>query len=235
MSIIKKSELNQRGFASIVVALILVVVLSLITVGFVQLSRREQQNSLNQQLATQASYAAESTINRVVSALRSDFASVNPNTNCGTPDFKETLTADVKVTCVLISKNPTSSQYGGVAANNGKIMTFKTDASVGSIDFRWASSTTTNNSHLFSLMPANNPKASTWNKPAVMQLSITPLGSGKYTRSQMMDNTYNLFLYPGSNGVTSLDASVTGNGSRILVKCDAAKPTPDTCKLTINT
>ncbi len=235
MSIIKKNELNQRGFASIVVALILVVVLSLITVGFVQLSRREQQNALNQQLATQASYAAESAINKVVSALRSGFANVNPNTNCGTSAFNETLTTDVKVTCVLINKSPVNSQYGGVAANQGKIMTFNTGSTnVDNIDFSWASGTAANNTNFLSTT-ATNPVATDWNKPAVMQLSITPLGTGNYSRSQMLSNTYNYFLYPGSAGVTSINTNIVLSNSKVLVKCDSLKASPDTCKLTINT
>ena len=59
----KKSGWNEEGFASIVIALILIIVLSLLTIGFAQLARREQQTALSKQLANQAQYAAESGIN----------------------------------------------------------------------------------------------------------------------------------------------------------------------------
>lgn len=54
---------NEKGFASMVVAIIFIIVLSLLTIGFAQLSRREQTNALNNQLATEAQNAAESGIN----------------------------------------------------------------------------------------------------------------------------------------------------------------------------
>jgi hypothetical protein len=43
--------------------MIMILVLALITIGFAQLGRREQKNSLDKQLATQAYYAAETGIN----------------------------------------------------------------------------------------------------------------------------------------------------------------------------
>ena len=237
MSIINKKELNPRGFASIVVALILVVVLSLITVGFVQLSRREQQNALNQQLATQASYAAESTINKVVSTLNKLPSTVSSNTDCSSTAFKDAIpdSTDIKITCVLINKTPTTSQYGGVAANNGKVMKFKTDGKdVDSIDFSWGSSTIANNANFLTGIPATNPAAAGWNRPAVMQLSITPLGVNKYNRIQMLTNTYNVFLYP-SNGSGNITADILTNSSKVAAKCAAAPNTNDTCKLKITT
>jgi Tfp pilus assembly protein PilX len=59
----KNLKWDERGFASIVIALILIIVLSLLTIGFAQLARREQQTALAKQLADQANYAAESGIN----------------------------------------------------------------------------------------------------------------------------------------------------------------------------
>jgi hypothetical protein len=71
----KTLRYNQDGFASIVIALILIIVLGLITVGFAQLARREQQDALDKQLANQASYAAESGVNDVYNAIYSSAAS----------------------------------------------------------------------------------------------------------------------------------------------------------------
>jgi Tfp pilus assembly protein PilX len=236
MSIINKKELNRRGFASIVVALILVVVLSLITVGFVQLSRREQQNALNQQLATQASYAAESTINKVVSTLNTLPSTVSSNTDCSSTAFKDAIpdSTDIKITCVLINKTPTTSQYGGVAANNGKVMKFKTDANVDSIDFSWGSSTIANNANFLPGIPATNPAAAGWTRPAVMQLSITPISS-PISRDNLINNTYNIFLYPSTGGINTITATRDPNARKIEVKCDRVPATNDTCKLKITT
>lgn len=233
--------LRQKGFASIVVSLILVVVLSLITVGFVQLSRREQQNSLNQQLATQANYAAESAINKVVSDLKTPGNTVTSNNRCNASPAAYTTNLlngsySASVSCVLINTSPTTTQYGGVAPNSGKITYFTTGAPVNSIDFSWASGNASNNSNnakFFASLLAPNPSSASWNRPAVIQLSITPLSN--YNRSQMLSNTYNYFLYPGSAGVTSINTNSVLSNSKVLVKCDSTKLSPDTCKVTINT
>lgn len=66
---------DETGFASIVIALVLILVLALLTVGFAQLARREQQSALDKQLAVQANYAAESGINNAVQDL------ATPNTD----------------------------------------------------------------------------------------------------------------------------------------------------------
>src|SRR4051794_35527663 len=109
-----KSRVDQKGFASIVVALVMIVVFGLLTIGFTQLARHEQQNSLSKQLANQAYYAAESGINATIKNLStiathppatgqcispSDFPSVPPSfpaNNYVDPSL------DVKFTCVLL-------------------------------------------------------------------------------------------------------------------------------------
>lgn len=63
-------NLNQQGFASLVIALILIIVMGLLTVAFAQLARREQQTALNKQLSNQAYYAAESGINDIAQKVK---------------------------------------------------------------------------------------------------------------------------------------------------------------------
>src|ERR1700722_1988557 len=71
-----KFQENEQGFASLVIALVIIVVIALITVGFAQLSRREQQTALDKQLANQAYYAAESGVNDTYYLIQN--ALVNP-------------------------------------------------------------------------------------------------------------------------------------------------------------
>src|SRR5665213_2637815 len=68
---------NQQGFASIVIALILIIVLALLTVGFAQLARREQQTALDKQKAVQANYAAESGINAAYQDIVNNLITAN--------------------------------------------------------------------------------------------------------------------------------------------------------------
>lgn len=137
--IMPKTELsdNQQGFASIVVALILILVLSLLTIGLAQLARREQQNSLDKQLAIQANYAAESGINDAIK----DINTIDPNTgqayinstnansaNCMTTHNGLSSNAasansvinsstGVSYTCLLVDLHPPQLQYTNVPAS----------------------------------------------------------------------------------------------------------------------
>jgi Tfp pilus assembly protein PilX len=82
----------EQGLVSIVVTMIFLIVLSLIVVGFAQVARREQRESLDRQLSSQAFYAAESGINIAKSAISdssgtysSNNAVLNDKGSCG-PD-----------------------------------------------------------------------------------------------------------------------------------------------------
>ena len=64
-SMSKKESLHQKGFVSIIVAATVMIILSLITIGFTRIMQREQREALDRQLTRQATYAAESGINTV--------------------------------------------------------------------------------------------------------------------------------------------------------------------------
>src|ERR1039458_10050844 len=92
---------DQSGFASIVIASVIILVLSLITVGFAQLMQREQRSALDRQLSSQAYYAAESGINDAVSAINSGFnvaKSTCPEYNSTTVPSTDPVVADRKST-----------------------------------------------------------------------------------------------------------------------------------------
>jgi len=112
---------NQAGLVSFFVTIILMMVITLIMVGFTQLAMRNREDALDKQLSTQAFYAAETGINDTVKKLRELYAA-----NAATPNYippkKETckdpsvydlpvadkkLTTDdaVKYTCVLVTPN----------------------------------------------------------------------------------------------------------------------------------
>lgn len=69
-----KLNTDQRGFAALIIAIILVIVLSLLTIGFAELMRHSQQDELNRHLSDQAYYAAESGVNDAVRAIQNGFS-----------------------------------------------------------------------------------------------------------------------------------------------------------------
>src|SRR5665213_2935978 len=68
---------GQQGLASIVVVSVLIVIMTLITIGFTRLVNRSAVNSANRQFSASATYAAQSAINDVASYLKK-YAINNP-------------------------------------------------------------------------------------------------------------------------------------------------------------
>jgi type II secretory pathway pseudopilin PulG len=160
---------DQKGFASIVIALIMIVVLALITVGFAQLARREQQSALDKQLATQAYYASESGINDTQQLIQKVIANPGgipgllPSLNSLTPpsaglggseDPDKCLDQQgfpgiangsisngtgVSYSCVLLNLTPPNMVWSGVSPDADRSTTFSTTGSLGSFTVFWSS------------------------------------------------------------------------------------------------
>jgi hypothetical protein len=223
----KKNNLkyNQNGFASIIIALVLILVLSLLTVGFAQLARREQQTALDKQLANQAYYAAESGINDAILGVQGNpnaspviaptitdsTTNVNSDNCLNTPFIANgnnsiSSTYGVSYSCVLVNLQPPNIQYDDVGAGSDRYLTFSTDSTIATSDFtiQWGSSNPSHNA-----FPADTttklPPLSTWagnNYPSVIQVSITPLTD--LSRQGLINNTFTAVLYPASNGADTV-------------------------------
>ena len=133
---------DQNGFASLIIAVILLLVISLITVGFALQMRNEQRAALDNQLSTQAYYASESGINDAVKALNDGL--IVPKTSCGPETSANGLAAtpaqstivlgdlasknvqtpsagyNVNYTCLLIDPAPYSLDYGSVSTTHSQ-------------------------------------------------------------------------------------------------------------------
>src|SRR5688572_21036006 len=119
------TRLKEKGLVSITVTMILMIVLSLIVLGFAQVARRNQRQALDQQLSTQAFYAAESAINDVRNLVKAAGAgaSVPAKTACpsgGGGGFYNSLNSTVNgsigasYTCLLVNPAPSSLIYGSI-------------------------------------------------------------------------------------------------------------------------
>ena len=126
----KNSHANEEGIVSIVVTMIIMIVLSLIVTGFAQLARREQRESLDRQLSTQASYAAESGINALRAAL--PYIENDSRTECdGEIKFsanapsvslaESDLGNNSSYTCLLFDKKPKSLIYQNVNSDDAVV------------------------------------------------------------------------------------------------------------------
>lgn len=222
----RKFKQDESGFASIVIALTLILVLALLTVGFAQLARREQQTALNKELANQAYYAAESGINDAIQDINSkaicDVATLNPPDTCPVGSTKPTTascmnvasgvthtkslsgSADVSYSCLLVNLEP-GNLAGTAPPNTGQYMYFKTNPAPDNLTINWSSLDNQNTPKSGIPDPKNAlnnfpPQASWGNSPPVMLVSITPIANpNAISRGQLISKTFNIFLYPSKN------------------------------------
>lgn len=218
----KKSKMigvisDEQGFASMVIGLVLIVVLGLMTIGFAELARHEQQQALNNQLSTQAFYSAETGINDVKKVLAdpalATLASTS-GTNCldegslsaitGKPTTIGDPANGFSYTCVKVNLQTSEILFGNVPADQGRsIVTNTNPAGLSSLTFAWKpdgadiGKTTVRGGAI-----GTYTAKSAWTSPAVIQLSITPLGAG-YNRNALVNNTYTVYLYPDNSGATA--------------------------------
>jgi len=119
----KAARLNEAGMVSIMVTMILMIVISLLVLGFAQVSRRNQRQSLDRQLSTQAFYAAESGVNDVRNLISTalDNGQVIPNKkSCADTGngfysaLNKNLTSNVSYSCILVNPSPKELSYNSI-------------------------------------------------------------------------------------------------------------------------
>lgn len=109
--------LTERGFASIIVTTVLISVIGLILVGFSISVRRNQRETLDRQLSTQAFYAAETAVNKAradVIEQYKDKNSVDSVDKCGDKTYSVSDVSGVEATCVTVQSSLESMFYNSV-------------------------------------------------------------------------------------------------------------------------
>ena len=261
--IIQPSNTNksERGFAAIIIAITLVIITSLLVVGFARLMRNEQNQVTNRQLSNQAYYAAESGINDAAKALSKGF-NVNKNicpplvltdTTPGASYLKNNnisstavgVSTAVQWTCLLIDQTPLSLEFNPVSNVTPKVYRFSgRDADTGtivktpkSISFSWqdASATNTNTASVSGVTNNSFPKAAAWPYIGMLRVSITPINY-PVDRMTLKNSTYTAYLFPTKNStVTSRDYNPGSDKSGDIFNggCGAVPPGPRLCTSTI--
>lgn len=250
---------NQKGFASIIIAITLVIVTSLLVVGFAKLARNEQSAVTNRQLSNQAYYAAEAGINDAAKALKDGY--VGPKTTCGplptgsgfpslmnnNVDGTAPGSANVPVqwTCLLIDPSPTSIEYSPVSTVTPKVIRVAgvdasgTPVTASSITFSWqdADASNTNFRTNNGVGNASFPAAGgAWNSIGMLRVSLVPLPAGAVNRDTLKQKAFTAFLYPTTQTVSTSGAYSPGISSSgiILNGSCATGNAPRFCSATIS-
>jgi Tfp pilus assembly protein PilX len=234
---------DSRGMASIVIVTVLVVIMTMISIGFARIMNRSIINSANRQASSAATYAAQSAINDVSSFVKlagngnaySDKCNgpgslIGDSTTKGPFYYDSNLSGDTSksthYTCLLLNQTPTSLQYQQIASNKSRVVKATTSAFKGSVNkymVSWQSS-----SGQVSGFPASSSRLfdeTTWgdashNYVPVLRVTLYPVPeSGDLTNVQARSKT--VFLYPQHSvgNVKSLSYDAIVDGSLIPVGC----------------
>jgi Tfp pilus assembly protein PilX len=255
MSTIQKQQWKQRGMVSILVTMLLMIVISLIVLGFAQISRRNQRQAVDRQLSTQAFYAAEAGINDARNLIK---AAINSGTAIpAKPDctngsgaaavFYSSLnpsldaTNNVLYTCLMVDPSPDSLVYNDIGSSSTIVpLTSSTGANFSTIKFTVLSKDGTANPASGCPTSANAAFATTggWTSSGcgygVLRFDLVPT-TGALSTSTLQDKTMTSFLVPMSSGGTSSipypatsPASSTNTNNRVAMSCAATG-----CNMTI--
>lgn len=115
-------KINQNGAAALLLAMFFVILITLVTIGFATLVRRDQRATLDKTLSKQAQYAAESGINAVRNYVDRAKAAgtLTSNSNCNpsalaptyqAPDFSGAGGSGVSLSCLTWSTEPTELSF----------------------------------------------------------------------------------------------------------------------------
>lgn len=230
---------DQRGLVSIVVVSVIVVLMALITLGFSKIMDRELRQSLDQELSSQAYYAAESGLNDA----RSYVNSIKDNSPASYPDPKKCLSLSapfaangdisgnniVKYTCVLIDMQPKELIYD---VNAGSSAVFKTTATdLSSLYFSWQNRQYITLpqplllgspcSGLSCQLPEENAMAT--DATGVLRVTIYPVYAAGYSGDpspKLASDSRTYFLYPNSGAGTLGTSSYGSNGVFVRGNCN---------------
>ncbi|HET9850273.1 MAG TPA: hypothetical protein VFP35_01470, partial [Candidatus Saccharimonadales bacterium] len=147
------------GMASIVVVSVLVVIVTLISIGFARIMNRTVSNAANRQASASATYAAQSAINDVAAYIKQyPLAYSNncngPNTLIGDKNapgpfyYDSNLSGDstrtTQYTCLILNQSPPDLQYSSIFADKPRVVKITTSAFSGALEkflFSWQAST----------------------------------------------------------------------------------------------
>ncbi len=247
-----RRRLDQRGVASLIITMVTMVIISLIVIGFATISRREQRQSLDQQLSAQAFYAAESGIEDAKSVIRSAITANQPipgKADCTKdpankyPTGDETIidpSLNVAYTCLTVDTTPTSLQYNGLS-DNSIVVPINTDLPITSIRLTWTPTAAP-------AMPSSNCPNSVdhtlrqqpnWNCGyGLIRADLTPADTNNgvpINRNNLINNTFTGFFEPTTMTTNGLVDYPTNRNKPNLISGRCATSGPyGTCEATIN-
>ncbi|HJQ08505.1 MAG TPA: pilus assembly PilX N-terminal domain-containing protein [Candidatus Saccharimonadales bacterium] len=225
---------KEAGMVAIMVTMILMIVISLIVLGFAQISRRNQRQALDRQLSTQAFYAAETGVNDTANIIETAAAAGNSISNKDTcasngggfyAGLNPTLdaTTNTGYTCVTVDPSPSSLVYNNITTTSTIVPLHANAGTISSIRLTWTSKEDTVTPSANCPTSANNVFSTTANwlcGYGVLRIDLVPVGGGMNFNS-LRTATMTSFLVPQRvGGTNTANYAAGGNNNRIGVRCN---------------
>ena len=242
---------GEEGIAAILIAMFIMIILTLITLGFARIMRREQRQALDSSLTTQAFYAAESGINDAISAINSGALTTDINTcvSASFPNRTVSATQNASYSCLLVDQTPSNLEYnqGSITANRSTVIPI--EASVPGQYFKtltisWSSDDTAPHSFRRCTDTLLDTVSNWTGDTGLLRFDLVPIvtSSGNtVTRDSpggLIDSTMSAYLNPAKSSCAGNSpinfASGTSNQGRIYTEHCNVGNTPRDCNMTIN-
>ncbi len=226
---------DKQGFVSIVVAALIMIILSLITIGFTRLMQREQRQAIDRQLTRQALYAAESGINDVIESIRNGDLTEIEKMDCDVNDLpNDGVISDngsIAYTCAMYDKTPRELVYS-VSIDDSRIAMLKTTngKNFSKMSISWGnedgSSPKANDT---TQLPNCGSDASVFSDSRFgtipyLRLDLTDISIPTLSRDSLISGTDSLYIVPcksGSGDSTNYTYNLTDpKGKVVQVICD---------------
>lgn len=228
------SKNKQSGFVSIIVAIIMMTIITLLIVAYSLISRREQRLALDKRLSAQAYFAAETGVNKARYLIQSGSLSSNIDA-CGSAQLPTIdLDNNIKTTCVLVDQTPESITFDSVTAQKAKVTKLLTadNSNIRKIEIYWQSNDTPGT---FASLLSQFPASASYSALKASLVNIP----GSFTREIInQNNTYTGYLNPigvsALTGASSTLSFVSSNQGEIVKGECVAGSSPKECKAIIN-
>jgi Tfp pilus assembly protein PilX len=253
----KSTASNQQGVVAIVVTMMTMLVVTLVVMTYSQNIVRDQRQTLDRQLNTQAFYSDESAANAISYGIENkvftadDIKGNNTCSGAGSSANKiaaypkaapyvdtSPSTSNFAITCLQVDTSNTEASVNSLAANTSRIAHIDTTGAndIGEIEVAWQDPATTNPT--FPAATTNFPALSSWDStyPAILRIDLVPW-SANSTADSLSAAEQVYYLYPTDSATAGSGlSSLLGDkkGEIVLGKCNASVPnTPKFCRATI--
>lgn len=205
---------RQDGMVSFLVTMIMLIVMTMVVIGFTQQTNQNRRQALDRQLSNQAFYAAETGVNDAYSMIANNPSLVS-KTSCDNSGFSplqenHILSEDgsVAYTCVTFNTTPYSYETG-LGAGSGKVIPLEGANPIQSIKISWRAAGSSSQSSTCNA--SGFPASSSWGcKHGVLRLDGVG-DNGDFSRARLMRDTFSLTLSPNSSGSGSINVADGSN------------------------